>query len=153
MLTFVNGTLFSLIGVLALVGNSKAASAPITAELQIRAKTIKVAVAHTPHQILSGLMFLTFLPKDHGMVFVYPHERVWCMWMRNTQLPLSVAFLDGRGQVIQFENMEPMTVNLHCPRSPARYAIEMNRGWFDTNGIKEGDIVQGLGQLPAWKEN
>jgi len=71
------------------------------------------------------------------------------MWMKNTLLPLSVAFVDARGRVINIEDMQPHTTDNHCAAGPARFALEMNLGWFAERGIKAGDTLRGFDRLPA----
>jgi len=85
---------------------------------------------------------------QHGMLFVFPQDNTHCMWMRNTLLPLSVAFLDDEGKVINIEDMQPQTEDNHCARRPARYALEMNLGWFTQRGIKPGVKLGGLDKAP-----
>lgn len=71
------------------------------------------------------------------------------MWMKNTLLPLSVAFLDDDGQIINIEDMQPETENNHCAAKPARFALEMNQGWFAAKGIKPGTRLAGVEKAPA----
>jgi hypothetical protein len=71
------------------------------------------------------------------------------MWMKNTLLPLSVAFLDDEGRVINIEDVQPQTTDNHCAAGPARFALEMNLGWFGERGIKAGDMLRGFDRLPA----
>jgi uncharacterized membrane protein (UPF0127 family) len=96
-----------------------------------------------------GLMHRKSMPQHHGMLFVFPQANTHCMWMRNTLLPLSVAFLDENGIVINVEDMQPQTEDSHCARRLARYALEMNLGWFRERGLKKGDPVRGIDRLPA----
>ena len=89
------------------------------------------------------------LPADQGMLFVYPQHGHHCMWMRNTALPLSVAFLDESGAVINIADMAPRSDTLHCASAPARYALEMNRGWFRQRGIEAGTRIDIPAALPT----
>jgi uncharacterized membrane protein (UPF0127 family) len=73
------------------------------------------------------------------------------MWMKNTLIPLSVAFLDERGRILNIEDMQPNTRDYHCSKEAARFALEMNLGWFDMNNVKPGDSVRGVDSLPAWR--
>ena len=89
------------------------------------------------------------MATNHGMLFVFPQAERHCMWMRNTLLPLSVAFLDDQGRILNIEDMQPQTENNHCAVAPARFALEMNRGWFAGKGIKPGQRIGGLEKAPA----
>lgn len=96
-----------------------------------------------------GLMYRSHLPPDQGMLFVYPSSIRLCMWMKNTLIPLSVAFLDEEGRILNIEDMTPQSEESHCSAKPARYALEMNRGWFAGHGVKAGDRIGGVKSLPA----
>jgi uncharacterized protein len=91
-----------------------------------------------------GLMHRKSLAANAGMLFVFDEEGMHCMWMKNTLIPLSVAFLDGRGTVLNIADMEPHSEASHCAARPARYALEMNRGWFAARGIKPGTRLGGV---------
>lgn len=91
-----------------------------------------------------GLMGRRSLAPQQGMLFVFAAPARHCMWMKNTFLPLSVAFLDEEGSVINIEDMQPETENNHCAARPARFALEMNQGWFAGKGIKSGARLTGL---------
>ncbi|MFM7123600.1 MAG: DUF192 domain-containing protein [Fluviibacter sp.] len=82
------------------------------------------------------------------MLFVYPAPAYFCMWMKNTKLPLSVAFIDAQGQVINIEDMVPQTETNHCTQRNATYALEANRGWFVKHGVVPGSQVLGLEKAP-----
>ena len=94
-----------------------------------------------------GLMFRKSLAPNAGMVFVFDDASLHCMWMKNTYIPLSVAFLDEGGTIINIEDMAPQTEDTHCARRPARYALEMDRGWFASRGIKPGAKLGGMEKL------
>jgi uncharacterized membrane protein (UPF0127 family) len=91
-----------------------------------------------------GLMFRESLAANAGMLFIFDEAQAHCMWMKNTLVPLSVAFLDERGVIINIAEMAPQTENSHCAAKPARYALEMNRGWFAARGIKPGAPIGGI---------
>jgi uncharacterized membrane protein (UPF0127 family) len=93
---------------------------------------------------MRGLMFRATMPVNAGMLFVFEEVGRQCMWMKNTLLPLSVAFIDERGAIINIEDMQPQTEDSHCASRPARYALEMNRGWFAARGIKPGSRIGGI---------
>ena len=94
-----------------------------------------------------GLMFRKSLAPNAGMVFVFDEVSQHCMWMKNTYVPLSVAFLDEQGTIINIEDMAPQTEDTHCAKKPARYALEMDRGWFASRGIKPGTKLGGIDKL------
>jgi uncharacterized protein len=91
-----------------------------------------------------GLMYRKQMPSNAGMLFIFEQPGAQCMWMKNTLIPLSVAFLDDAGTIINIEDMAPQTEDSHCARRPARYALEMNGGWFAARGIKPGTRLGGI---------
>jgi uncharacterized membrane protein (UPF0127 family) len=101
-------------------------------------------VASTDSQRQVGLMNRRMLPENRGMLFVFPEVAMHGMWMMNTYVPLSVAFLDREGRIINIEDMQPQTQNTHSASKPAKYALEMNLGWFAKRGIKAGTKIEGL---------
>lgn len=108
---------------------------------------IAAELANTPQRRETGLMHRTSMPDSNGMVFVFENNARHCMWMRNTFLPLSVAFLSDDGTVLNIEDMEPQTETSHCAVRPARFALEMNQGWFAQRGIGAGDRIGGVEPL------
>jgi len=94
---------------------------------------------------MRGLMFRESLTANHGMLFVFDTKSVQCMWMRNTLIPLSVAFIADDGHIVNIEDMQPQTEDSHCARTPVRYALEMSQGWFAQRGLKAGAMIGGLG--------
>jgi len=109
---------------------------------------IEAEVAATDRDRQVGLMNRREMPPQRGMLFVFDHENTHCMWMRNTYLPLSVAFIDARGVIINIADMKPQTEDNHCAKVPARYALEMNVGWFAQRGIKPGTKLGGIDKTP-----
>ncbi len=109
---------------------------------------IDAEVAADQQNRMVGLMHRKSMPQHQGMLFVFPQQNTHCMWMRNTLLPLSVAFLDDNGVVINVEDMQPQTEDSHCARRPARFALEMNLGWFRERGIKSGSKIGGIERAP-----
>ena len=109
---------------------------------------IEAEVAHTHRARTQGLMRRQSMPTNHGMVFVWPEEGRHCMWMRNTDLPLSVAFLDDGGRIVNIADMTPRTDDVHCAAKPVRYALEMNQGWFAARRLERGARIAGLEKLP-----
>ena len=128
-----------------------AASSAAAAELPqiplaVGSHKLVAEVAATDAQRSTGLMHRRMLPENRGMLFVFPDIAFHAMWMMNTYIPLSVAFLDRDGVIINIEDMQPHTQNSHAAAKPARYALEMNQGWFAKRGIKPGQRVEGLEQ-------
>lgn len=105
---------------------------------------IRAEVASTEAQREQGLMFRRELPKNNGMLFVFDRPARSCMWMKNTPLPLSVAFIDANGTILNIEKMEPFKLDSHCSKGWIRYALEMNKNWFAKNSIKAGSKISGL---------
>ena len=96
--------------------------------LNIGIHLIKAEVAANDAARQQGLMFRQSMGPNEGMVFVFEEDARVCMWMKNTFLPLSIAFLDKDGRILNIEDMQPQTTDSHCARKPARYALEMNQG-------------------------
>jgi hypothetical protein len=105
---------------------------------------IQAELAATQESRNRGLMFREKLGQNEGMVFRFPAPRQVCMWMKNTLIPLSVAFIGDDGRIINIEDMRPQTTNEHCSQQVARYALEMRQGWFKQRNIKAGELVSGL---------
>ena len=115
-----------------------------TIQLQIGLYLIKAEVAASYGTRMQGLMQREKMGANEGMLFVFPDRDKQCMWMKNTLLPLSVAFIDDSGVILNVEDMQPQTENSHCSAKPARYALEMNQGWFKSKNIKPGAKIAGL---------
>lgn len=118
-------------------------------ELSAGMHRIEAEVAANSDSRQIGLMQRTIMAPQRGMLFVFPEAGNQCMWMRNTLIPLSVAFLDDRGRIINVEDMQPKTENTHCATKPSRYALEMNIGWFRSRGLSEGSVIQGIDKVPS----
>ena len=110
---------------------------------------IRAEVAHTFDTRMQGLMFRPSLGPNEGMLFVFPDVQIHCMWMKNTLTTLSVAFIDEKGAIVSISDMQPQTETSHCAAAPARFALEMSRGWFVQKGIRAGAKIQGLEKAPA----
>ena len=117
-------------------------------ELAMGIYRIEAEVAATDATRQRGLMFREKMPANHGMLFVFPESRQECMWMKNTLLPLSVAFLDDNGVIVNIEEMAPQTLNSHCSAGPIRFALEMNAGWFKQHGFGPSTTLHGLERAP-----
>jgi len=112
--------------------------------LNIGIHLIQAEVAIRDDERAQGLMFRKNMGINEGMVFRFGSPNKVCMWMKNTLIPLSVAFIDEEGSIINIEDMQPETLEAHCSEKPARYALEMNRGWFKNKHIKPSSKVTGL---------
>lgn len=104
---------------------------------------IDAQVAASPVQRMTGLMHRKEMPANEGMLFVFEQPGQQCFWMKNTLLPLSVAFVADDGAIVNIEEMQPQTENSHCSKAPVRYVLEMNKGWFAKKGIKPGTKLVG----------
>lgn len=116
--------------------------------LSINGHKLTAEVAYTDPTRTEGLMHRRILPENRGMLFVFREIAVHAMWMMNTHVPLSVAFLDAKGVIINIEDMEPRTQDTHPAAKPAKYALEMNKGWFAKRGIKPGAKLEGIEKAP-----
>ncbi|WP_273843530.1 DUF192 domain-containing protein [Rubrobacter calidifluminis] len=103
---------------------------------------VKAEIADTGPEREKGLMYRTSMPENHGMLFVFDHPAVLRFWMKNTLIPLSVAFIDSKGRIVDIQSMEPRTETVHSSKKPARYALEMNQGFFRKHHIEVGDRVE-----------
>ena len=117
-------------------------------ELSAGIHRIRAEVANTGQSRAQGLMRRSSLPPNNGMLFVFDAPGEHCMWMRNTLIPLSVAFLDERGRIINVEEMQPLTEDNHCAAKPAKFALEMSAGWFKTRGLANGSQLNGVDKAP-----
>lgn len=104
---------------------------------------IRAELAQTPDERSIGLMFRQTMGANDGMLFAFDEPAPQCFWMKNTLLPLSVAFVDDEGIVVNVESMKPQTLDSHCSAKPVRFVLEMNEGWFAKRGIKAGAKLQG----------
>ena len=117
-------------------------------ELNAGIHRIDAEVAADQQNRMQGLMNRRSMGSNQGMLFVFTRADRHCMWMRNTLLPLSVAFMDEQGRILNIEDMKPQTENNHCASAPARFALEMNQGWFASKGIKVGQHIGGVEKSP-----
>lgn len=105
---------------------------------------IRAEIAANDPDREKGLMFRTRLGSNQGMAFLFDDPGQVCMWMKNTLIPLSVAFMDENGRVMNVEDMAAQTETNHCSAGTARYALEMNLGWFTAHGVRPGMTINGL---------
>ena len=104
---------------------------------------VRAEVAQSPAQREIGLMHRKTMGPNEGMLFVFEQAAPQCFWMKNTLLPLSIAFLADDGTVVNIEDMKPQSLDSHCAKEPVRFALEMNQGWFAKRGIKPGSKLSG----------
>ncbi len=109
---------------------------------------IEAEIAATPPSRAQGLMHRKAMDSQRGMLFVFPDTAPHCFWMKNTLIPLSIAFMDANGRILNIAEMKPQSEENHCANKPARYALEMNTGWFAQRGLKAGDVLGGIERAP-----
>ena len=146
-MTFITRAGITGLMVFALSAAVHAANLPVI-RLSAGTGNLEVEVASNKAQRSLGLMNRASMPESRGMLFVYPAPAYFCMWMKNTKIPLSVAFIDAQGQVINIEDMAPQTETNHCTQRNATYALEANRGWFAKHGVSAGSQIIGLEKAP-----
>lgn len=116
--------------------------------LEIKGQKLTAEVAVTEAALTKGLMYRRMMPENRGMLFVFPYPELQNFWMKNTYIPLSIAFIDEAGTIVNITDMKPLTTDPHPSTKPAKYALEMNRGWFAKRGIKAGARIEGLKNAP-----
>ena len=114
-----------------------------TVDLTAGMHVIKAELAVTPAQQAVGMMMRTEMGANEGMLFVNSDSGMRCFWMRNTLLPLSIAFIADDGTIVNIAEMQPRSDESHCSTKPVRYALEMNKGWFAKRGILAGSRIRG----------
>lgn len=124
------------------------ASEPLL-ELRVGDARLEAEYARTPNERERGLMERTEMPADHGMLFRFDELRRHCLWMKNTPLPLSAAFMDEQGRIVDIIDLQPLDTSIRCSQGPARYALEMNQGWFEAKGGEVGERVLGIPDIPS----
>jgi uncharacterized membrane protein (UPF0127 family) len=143
------GAIFSL----ALIEATTLAAAELpTVDLAIKGHRLVAEIAADDATRTTGLMNRFSLQPDHGMLFVFRTAQPQAFWMKNTYVPLSIAFIGSDGRILNIEDMAPLTESTHPSQGLARYALEMKKGWFDQHGIKSGDSVAGLEKAPKAAE-
>jgi uncharacterized protein len=107
---------------------------------------VRVEIADTDAERQTGLMGRTALAEDAGMLFVFDQEQMFSFWMKDTLIPLSVAYIDAEGRIVDIQAMQPLDETLHPSPEPAQYALEVNQGFFEARGVAVGDTVELPGQ-------
>jgi len=120
--------------------------------LRIQGVPFVVEVVWTPDAIQRGLMYRESLPEDHGMLFVFPEPDLRDFWMKNTVLPLSIAYIDGEGTILQIEDMAPQSLYRHHSKDKVPLALEMHQGWFRNKGIGIGDRIENLAPIAPYRK-
>lgn len=121
-------------------------------QLTIDGNKLLVEVANTESTRMSGLMFRSEMGSDNGMLFVFSDDKSRAFWMKNTLIPLSIAFMNEKGVIENTLEMPPQTEQTFMSAGPAKYALEMNAGWYTKHGIKPGDMVLGATTSPSSKD-
>lgn len=117
---------------------------PTDREIVVGGRRLAVWVVADAASRELGLMHVRELPRDHGMLFVYPDAARRRFWMKNTYVPLSLAYIAADGRIEQLVDMEPLTLDGHPSRSAVRFVLEVQQGWFRRNGVEVGDRVEGI---------
>lgn len=133
-----------LSSLVALAGFATAHASEPLLDLQVGATPLKAEYARSPDERARGLMERTELAADRGMLFRFDDFRRHCLWMKDTPLPLSAAFMDGQGRIVDILDLQPLDTTIRCSREPARYALEVNQGWFRQHRLEVGDQVTGI---------
>ncbi len=114
-----------------------------TIELTAGMHVIHTELAITPDEQATGMMFRRGMGANDGMLFVYADSGKRCFWMRNTLVPLTIAFIASDGTVVNFADMAPLDERSHCSEKPVQYALEVPQGWFAKRGFKPGLKLRG----------
>lgn len=135
--------LLMLAGWLSGLGSVAAQPQPRLPEIELLAgiHRIRAEVAADHASRSQGLMFRERLGANEGMLFVFERPSAQCFWMRNTRIPLSIAFIDDDGTIVNILDMKPFDESSHCSAKPVRFALEMDQGWFAKRGIKAGAVL------------
>lgn len=111
--------------------------------LYVKSETLLVEIADRPDTRMLGLMYREYLPDSMGMLFIFERPQILRFWMKNTSIPLDIAFIKEDGTIIDIQTMAPFDTTLHSSPENAKFALEVNRGWFKEHGITVGDTVRG----------
>jgi uncharacterized membrane protein (UPF0127 family) len=138
--------IFLVAALLLCAGVARAQPQPPLPQVQLTAgmHVVRAELAADFTSRMQGLMFRESLGANAGMLFVFDEISTHCMWMKNTLIPLSVAFVDAAGSIVSISDMQPHSEQSHCAAKPALFALEMTQGWFAQRGIKPGMKLGGL---------
>lgn len=124
--------------------NQQAGATLPSIALQAGMHVIQAELAETPENRQTGLMYRQALAPNHGMLFKFEDADIQCFWMRNTYVPLSIAFIDTQGRIVNIADMQPLDETPHCSAEPVALALEMQQGWFKERGLETGATLRGL---------
>ena len=114
-----------------------------TVHVVVKGHDLTIELATTPEARTCGLSLRDSLPANRGMLFVYAEPEILTFWMKNTRMPLSIAFIDTAGRIVSIQKMNPFPITtIYASPVPALYALEVNQGWFEENGVGVGDVVE-----------
>ena len=140
--------LLALLAVAICCAHARADTALQEITLEIKGHKLVAEVAATDSARATGLMHRRMMPENRGMLFVFAQVQPLSFWMMNTHLRLSIAFVDEQGIIVNIADMQPLTTDPHPSSKPAKFALEMNQGWFARRGIKAGARIEGLKNAP-----
>ncbi|MCA9493355.1 MAG: DUF192 domain-containing protein [Myxococcales bacterium] len=112
--------------------------------LDVSGNKVRAELAFTDQSRQNGLMNRDSMGADDGMLFIYRDEAIRGFWMKDTRIPLSIAFANRHGEIVKIADMTPFDQSRVSSLAPAMYALEMNKGWFEEHGVKKGDTIGGL---------
>jgi uncharacterized membrane protein (UPF0127 family) len=141
----------ALVACLALLPQLASAQQLPRTELSAGVHLIRAEVADNFVTRMQGLMHRPSLGANEGMLFIFDQAGIQCMWMKNTLIPLSVAYIADDGSIVNVEDMKPHSEDSHCAKKPVRFALEMNVGWFASKGLRPGAKLRGLEKFTAQK--
>ena len=138
--------LAALIGAVLILPANTLLACPLelpTVHVVVMGHGLTIELATTPEARTCGLSLRDSLPANRGMLFVYAEPEILTFWMKNTRMPLSIAFIDAAGRVVSIQKMNPFpTTTIYASPVPALYALEVNQGWFEENSVGVGDVVE-----------
>jgi uncharacterized protein len=116
-----------------------------TVQLQIKSSVLNTEIADTPRTSERGLMFRDSMPEDHGMLFIFDHPKTAAFWNRNTKIPLSIAYIDSAGKIVEIKSLRPFDETaVPSASDEVAFALEVNEGWFSRHGVAAGTRINGL---------
>ena len=141
------GVVLALLGAAAVFARDSA-ELPVT-EISVAGHEFTVEIAATPEHRSRGLMYRSELPERHGMLFIFPDTDYRAFWMANTAIPLTLAYIDDEGVILELHELQPFSRRSVPSSEPARYALEVNRGELEALGIGPGDALELPSGLPS----